>query len=193
MRAALSLFSIALCAGPVVAQDAAGAIDFEALYAEHADDVVELMTAPGTTRWQLDLPGGIVVWADGTEDNRRFSAADNSGATAVGCLWETYVEVVQFRSSCPGILTEPMLIQMAENTARIGNFVADNTYPPVPRETFWTYWEPVLETDLDLDCEAVLNDASAAQMIGTLVSPRFEPLLDAILAEPRLPVGQPCF
>ncbi len=180
------------CAAPVAAQDMSGAIDFDALFAAHADAVTEVMSPQnGTSRRQLEMPGGILVWADGMDGAWRYSAMD-TGQTGVTCLWDAYTDLAVMHQTCPTFLTEDGAAQLEVYRRQIGDFIAANTFPPVPVEAFWSHWEAAIAPDPALDCAALMT-AENGQMISTLLGTQFAPVVSEILSEQRLPVATPCF
>lgn len=178
---------------PVHAQDpASGAIDFDLLFEQNADAVEELSTGQGSTRWQLALPGEVVVWADGTEDARRYSAMDLGPTAAVGCLWETYQQVSQIATVCPDILPEASLENLARYRDRVARFVAANTVPAVDGDAFLAYWDARLG-DLPPETCDQFTAPGSTDFLRTLSGPGFTVTLDVILEVPRLPAANPCF
>ncbi len=184
--------ALACLSGPVWA-DPSGAIDFEALFAANAAEVEEVMSSNAdNSRWRLRTPGGVTVWADGTEGARRFSAMDETPAGAVGCLWNAYADIARLHLSCPDALSEDEAAQLQEFRGRIGDFIADNTYPPVARADFWAYWQDATRADDGLACDSIM-DPPTGPLVQTLLSPQFVNVLDGMLAVPRLPAETPCF
>lgn len=187
------LFTALTFAAPTQAQDpAAGAIDFDRLFAENADQVEVLSEAHGSTRWQLTLPGDIIVWADGTEDARRYTSMDVGRTAAVGCLWETYQQVRQIALTCPDLLSPANTANLDRYRDRVGRFVAANTVPPVPGDAFMAYWDARLDP-LPPDTCAAFDGPGGTNFIETLSGPAFTVTLDVVLETPRLPASNPCF
>jgi len=187
-----SLALLALITTPASA-DPSGAIDYEALFAARADAVEEIMAVEGAqSRWRLRMPGGVVLYAEGTAQDRWFSGVDEGGVGAVGCLWSAYQDLATLALSCPSLLSPEQHEQLRLNFTRVGEFVADNTYPPVERAAFRAYWDGALAADPTLACDTVMNPA-IQPIVETLLSPRASQILDPLLATPRLPVNNPCF
>ncbi len=170
--------------------DMSGAIDYDALFEANTDTVETLSEAPVRQRLQL---GDIVIMADQSGDTIRYVAMDRAETVAVGCLWEMYVEVAQLAQSCPAMLDDDQSARLDAHVDAIGNFVADNTYPPVPREDFWAHWRAEFEQPSASECITLDQSAGPAQFVAYLVSPQITGQLARVLSTPRLPVSQPCF
>lgn len=170
----------------------AGAIDYDALLLENLETATELMTTEGRSRLQIDLPGNVTVWADLGPDGRSYSAMDGTESGSVGCIWNALNEIEMLRQSCPGLLTEEQAGFVTDYRRQVGDFVADNTFPPVPREDFWGFWETAVPANPEFMCEAAM-EPPVGPIVNTFASENFGLLLQQIIATPRLPVSTPCF
>lgn len=190
-RVILSATAMVALALPAVAQEL-GAIDYDQVFVENAEQIEMLMDGGDSARFQLDLPGNVTLWADVRGEVRNYSAMDNNEGGSVGCLWNAYNDVAVLHQSCPGVLDEAEAARLDDYRMRVGNFVADNTVPPVPRDAFWAEWSDVAIPDAGMECAAIMGSGTGS-LIESLVSEGVGGVIDTILSVPRLPVETPCF
>ncbi|MEM7721070.1 MAG: hypothetical protein AAF376_01735 [Pseudomonadota bacterium] len=191
LRFTLAVPTLLALSLPVAAQDI-GAIDYDQVFVENADQIEMLMDGGDTARFQLDLPGNVTLWADVRGEVRNYSAMDNNEGGSVGCLWNAFNDVAVLHQSCPGVLDEGQAARLEDYRMRVGNFVADNTVPPVPREAFWAEWSELASPTGGMECAAIMG-SETGPLIASLVSEGVEGLIASILSVPRLPVETPCF
>lgn len=188
-------FLVLLTAVPADADGLSGLIDYEALFAQHADDVVTFLDTPGLPHRELVLDGGILLREMGPEGNRSFVGIDQSGQ-AVGCLLLLMAELRALAAECPDFASAEEAGKLDANIARLSDFYANNLVPPRPRADMQALVaQGIIERGQRFRGDDPAFCASAEQhkpMVASMLSDYFIAALDEALATPRLPVTNPC-
>ncbi len=168
--------------------------DYARLLADKADQVVERRTDDGTVIRELTLEPGISVTeqtAPGGEP--QYLAADLSEGGAVGCLLLIQVEVRMILGACPGSFPGIETATLDAQIERVSRWAAANAYPPLDADVTMGWVEERLAQGTDAACPD-LGEANPdiGALVAWITGPEAAGWIDETLAEPRLPVMNPC-
>lgn len=185
--------ALALAATPAAA-DPLGLIDYEALFAAHADRVrtdaqgnavLALPPATRITRLQGDLEGVLGI--------------DMSQGGAPGCIVSVALDIAALSGACPDLLSDAQRRAFDANLAPVLAFYAANVFPPTTPDAVRARLDALAADRAaawraapEWSAAACLPDPENAPLVTAFTSDALGQMLPAILAVPRLPVGNPC-
>jgi hypothetical protein len=180
MKCVLAVIA-SLLAAPVMAGDHPWSVFFEGAEAD-------VRTGPdlsGKSTERVTLPGDVQLMRYLENDDWVYIGIDQSDAGAVGCMAGIYGELQRLQTHCPESFTPEQSETLTEVLGRIADFYVANAVPQTTRE------EMLAELPKDpLVCSEVTDDF--IQFRDQMLSPDMTPIIDELLAEPRLPVTNPC-
>lgn len=175
-------------------------IDDAMLLAQYADRVTEDTESHGSVVQSLDLGNGITF----TCRDGRCKGWDEGGPAGgpTGCLWEIATRLRLYDEVCDLATAEQSAILLSVQ-ARASAHVAANALPPRTLEEIEALYQADLSrltetTDqgeqmlCQLMVDMSVKDSEIMPMLRELTAPETGPKIDALLAEPRLPVMLPC-
>ncbi len=187
------LLALVLMAGAARAEDAGFPIDYDALFAAHADKVQQ--PEPGLRH--LELPGPVIVTARDNGGVPTYFATDQSGQGAVGCAMSVMIEVLVLAGHCDSVLDTGSIARLEGLIHAYGVFMAQNSFPPVPADQVLPRLQAMIRArDARLGqfaCPA--PDAADNQIVSMARSISSESAVRRAkrsLSKPRLPVLNPC-
>lgn len=174
-----------MCIWPAVGLAEGFRIDFEAVFAAHADQVER----SDDGRRKLKTESGVEI----RETGSGIVGLDWSEGGAVGCLMRIYTEVAAVARVCDLGLEPAAEARLQERTQRLAAFFAENTLPrmdPGDRDAALEQTLTALAAARQGQCP---DPGSEPQMFMVeMTSEDLDPVLDKALAVPRLPVANPC-
>jgi len=193
MRRGLVLGFLAAMAGPAWGEQAGFDVDYDALFAAHANRVQ--VPAPGVQH--LELPGPVIITRRIIDGRVQYLASDMSGRGAVACAMSVMVDVLVLAGRCPDVLDRPAITRLEGMIHAYGLFMAQHTYPPVPAGQVAERLKAMVRgrdgATPAYDCP--LPDAVDNQVVGmarAITSRQAVQRAQRRLAVPRLPVSSPC-
>lgn len=176
-------------------QAQAQTVDYAAIFAAHEAEVQPGGELDGRAVDLLTLPEGIELRRlTGPNGEVTFTGIDSSGNGAVGCLYETFFELVAMGRFCPWTPPKADAVVLEDRLRRIARFVLENGVPAEDPETA----ESVIEAGMarwqrEFGTQVCAEpDYGLQGFAGALASDAFGSVLDTALSVPRLPVLEPC-
>jgi len=195
MRAALILalrlvVTLALSASPALAERW---IDGPLLLKENADLVTLKTESDGLVLQSIDFGNGIVIVCTHGE----CAGWDTGGPTA--CLW-TIVTDLQILDAMCGFASAEQAAALQSVHLRVAAHVAANAVPPREVSELDDDFRqrlaaglPVTEHGKQAICNWLLQpEHKSVSVLEELLSPASGQKIEAMLAEPRLPISNPC-
>ena len=186
--ACLSLVAAFHLPGPAHAQT----VDFETLFSEHQDEVVQIEATRGTKR-RLQL-GSVLIDENMRAGERSYVAIDHSAHGAVFCAALIYQDMKQLADMCEGTISADGHTSLDRQIDKLNRFIARNTFPAVDVAQMEAFWAERSRARGPLPATlcATLDNDGYGQMLNALVTPEAEERLDQSLRVDRLPVTNPC-
>lgn len=185
--------ALALAALPAVA-DPLGLVDYDALFAQHADRVVTSTDGQQV----LDLPPSTRITRM-TGDSSTVVGIDLSEGGAPGCIAAILVDVAALLRACPDSFTDAQRGAVETHADRLSRFYAANVLPQVTPEAARLRFDARVADRAadwtgrpDWSAAACIADPENAPLLDTVTSNGFRNILESVLAVPRLPVSNPC-
>ncbi|EBA12094.1 hypothetical protein [Roseobacter sp. CCS2] len=175
----------ALCAGPVAA-DPLDLIDYDALFADKAADVMDV----SETRSLLRI-GDVTLIRDESLP-RGYTGLDEGGQGAMGCFVSILATIESAMQACEAELPAAQVeTQTAYRSAALA-FYAENVIPPVDPELAQERYNALVSSQI----EGARPFCSNLDLVTTLADRVFSPEgaeeISGMMATPRLPVANPC-
>ncbi len=193
MRRGLVLGFLAAMAGPLQGEQAGFEVDFDALFAAHADRV----QTPAPDVRHLEMPGPVIITRRVVNGRAQYQASDMSGQGAVACAMSVMLDVLVLAGHCPDVLDRAAITRLEGMIHAYGLFMAQHTYPPVPAGQVAERLKSMVRgrdgATPAYDCP--LPDAADNQVVDlarAITSRQAVQRAQRRLAVPRLPVSSPC-
>jgi hypothetical protein len=181
---------------PAIAQDVQPYIDFDALFADKADQIKPVEGRNGVTK--ITLPGPVVVFRNETDGAPVYSTVDQTPQGPVACMIEVLASIASLET-CEGALTDARKEAVANGLDKLASYTADNTYPPVAaadredfRATFLAELASRQAPNARWFCSTVNDDEGVALFVQDFADTVAGDGLSELLETPRLPALNPC-
>lgn len=179
------LFILIGClAAPVASADVLGLNDYDALFAENADQVTNLDA--GTVA--IDLGDGILISREGD----RLITLDQTAGGAVGCFVRILSQIDAFQQACDAPFTADQMALHAGFLAQVLDFYAANTAPASEIATATQRYRALVDGSLPNAATYCDGDSGITAFMQSVLAPQTQAVVDTMTATPRLPVDNPC-
>jgi hypothetical protein len=164
-------------------------IDYDLLFAQHADQVVMDTDAESGPVAVLNLPGEVRVERRGGVGRYVYRSSDCSQDGGIAMNLAIVMGVRAAARQCEGFVTPEQAARIGPVLERIGWFVAENTVPPRSWAGLEPQFEALLARQGAVDCKDVLQEHGWwANFRDGVTGDDRDAELDKLLAEPQLPV-----
>ena len=180
--------AVTLTAGNASA-DPLGLVDYDRLFIKNANNV----EVADNGDLVLQLPGNVSLLRQQVGSGGNITAVDFSKIGAVGCAASLYASIEAVAQTCEGTFSADQMARLETYRGELLDYYADNTYPAASRASVQVAYDAYVARvtpNAPGFCESFGGDRKL--FYDFMTSAQMRPEFDALLSEPRLPVGNPC-
>lgn len=171
------------------AADPLGLVDYDSLFIKNVANV-EIADNGDLV---LRLPGNVSLLRQQTGFSGQITAVDFSKIGAVGCAATLYASIEAIAHTCKGEFSLEQVEQLVTYRDELLDYYADNTYPVASRASVQVAYDAYVTRVTPHAPEFCSSFGGDRKMFfNFMTSEQMRPEFDALLSEPRLPVGNPC-
>lgn len=167
-------------------------LDIPAIFARHQ---AEVMT-PTPGRRVLELSGPVIVTEISDSLGRYYTAEDQSGLGAAGCVLNVLVEITAAAQLCPDLFSGAEQLVLTAQLRRAAAFFGQNAEPRQGRLDTSNRLRHAVRKAVDAAASQACPDPDAQidwlRFARLVASGDGRTALDRTFSKPRLPVFEPC-
>lgn len=187
MRVFTSLVFVCLAQSGLA--DPLGLVDYDRLFIKN-ENIVEVADNGDLV---LKMPGNVALLRQQSGASGNITAVDFSKIGAVGCAASLYASIEAVAQTCDGAFSSEQVEHLITYRDELLDYYADNTYPAASRASVQVAYDAYVARVTPAGPEFCKTFGGDRKMFyNFMTSDQMRPEFDALLSEPRLPVGNPC-